>query len=114
MGWSVNKIIILSFRVGTSENKHIDHGVKETCAIMSAQVTYEVDYISLLWDSAISSALNFCFYVLYRDLKENDHIKRNENSEKRNIYVRNQYYYFGLPKIRVGWPIKQKIELSSS
>ena len=32
---------ILSFRFGTSKNKTIDHGVKETCAIMSTQVTYE-------------------------------------------------------------------------
>ena len=28
-------IIILSFRVGTSKNKNIDHGVEETCAIRS-------------------------------------------------------------------------------
>ena len=32
---------ILSFRFSTSKNKTIDHGVKETCAIMSTQVTYE-------------------------------------------------------------------------
>ena len=32
-------IIILSFRVGTSKNKNIDNGVKETSAIMSTQVT---------------------------------------------------------------------------
>ena len=41
MGRSVGKIIIiiLSFRVGRSQNKNIDHGVKETGAIMSTQVT---------------------------------------------------------------------------
>ena len=32
-------IIILSFSVGTSKNKTIDHRVKESCAIMSTQVT---------------------------------------------------------------------------
>ena len=48
-GWSVGKIIItLSFGVDTSKNKNIDHGVKETCAIMSTQVTYETDHITLL------------------------------------------------------------------
>ena len=49
-GWSVGKtiIIIVSFMVGTSKNKNIDHQVKETCAIISTQVTYENDHISLL------------------------------------------------------------------
>ena len=62
VGWSVQKIIIiiiiLSFRVGISKN--IDHQVKETCAIVLTQVTYETDYISLLSDSTVSSAANFC------------------------------------------------------
>ena len=99
-GRSVGKImtiIILSFRVGTSKNKNIDNGVKQTCAIILTQVTYEIDHISFL-----SSALSFCFYVSYRYLKEEDRFKRNMNSQKRNIYIGNQYYYyFGLPKIRV-------------
>ena len=40
-GGSVRKIIIIILRswVGTSENKNIDHRGKETCAIMSTQVT---------------------------------------------------------------------------
>ena len=48
-GWPVGKIIIiiLSFRVGTSKNKKINHGVRETCAIMSTQVMYEINHISL-------------------------------------------------------------------
>ena len=68
---SVGKIIIitLSFRVGTSKNKNIDHRVKETCAVMSTQITYETDHISLLCDSTISSALIF-FHVFYCTLKE--------------------------------------------
>ena len=54
---SVSKIIIfLSFRVGTSRNKNIDHQVKETCAIMSTQVTCNI----------------FVFYVLCCNLKERD------------------------------------------
>ena len=45
MDWLVSKIIIiiLSSRAGTSKNKSIDNGVKETCAIMSTQFTYEID-----------------------------------------------------------------------
>ena len=48
---SVGKIIIiiLSFQVGTSTNKNIDHRIKETCAIiMSTLVTCKTDHISLL------------------------------------------------------------------
>ena len=43
----------------------IDHGVKETYAIMSTEVTYETDHISLLCDSTISSAPNFCFFMYF-------------------------------------------------
>ena len=57
------KIIILSFRVGISKTKNIDHRVKKTCAIMSTHVTCETDHISLC-------ALNFCFYVFHYNLKE--------------------------------------------
>ena len=45
-----------------SENKNIDHGVKETCA-MATKVTYEIDHNCLLRDSTILSALNFCFLM---------------------------------------------------
>ena len=49
VGRSASKIIIiLSFWVGTSKNKNIDHRVKETCAIMSTQVTCQTDHIPLL------------------------------------------------------------------
>ena len=67
-----------------------NHGVKETCAITSAQVkksntyqrTYEIDHVSLLRDSTTSSALNFCFfYVFYCNLKVKNNIKRNINSK---------------------------------
>ena len=47
-GWSVGKMIILNFRVGTSNNENIGHHVKETCATMSTQVTYEIYHVSLL------------------------------------------------------------------
>ena len=59
-----NDNIIQSLRADTSKNKNIDHGVKETCAIMSIQTTYEIDHISHLKDSTISSALNFCIFCI--------------------------------------------------
>ena len=77
LGWSFGKIliIILSLRVGTSKNKNTEHCVKETCAIMSMQVIYETNHTSLLGDSTMPNAINFCFfYVLYCNLK--DHIRR--------------------------------------
>ena len=40
---------------------------------MSTEATYEIDQISLIQDSRISSALDFVFSVLYRNLKEEDH-----------------------------------------
>ena len=43
------------------------------------------------------------FYVFYFNLKEKGNIKRNINSKERNVYIGNQYYYFGLPKITFGW-----------
>ena len=50
---------------------------------MSTQVTYEIDHISLLRDSKISSALNFCFwYVLLLSKRKKSHVKRNTNSKK--------------------------------
>ena len=58
-------VIILSFRVGTSKNKNIDYQLKETCVIMSTQVTYETDLNSLLCDSTMSSAPNFCFFMYF-------------------------------------------------
>ena len=50
---------------------------------MSIKVTYEADYISLLRDSTMSSALNFCFYVSYWNLKQKDHIRR----KKKEIFI---------------------------
>ena len=46
---SVGKIIILSFRAVTSQNKKIS----------IIKVTYESNHISLLRDSTLSSVLNF-------------------------------------------------------
>ena len=66
---------------------------------MSTQVTYEIDHIPVLRDSIIRKYV-FTYFV---NLKEKDQIKRNINSKKRDVYIGNQhYYYFGLPKIRVG------------
>ena len=57
LDWSVGKIIILSFRLGSTKNKNIDHWGKEAYAVMSTQVPYEIDHISLLRSSTMSSAL---------------------------------------------------------
>ena len=51
--------------------------------LLSIKVTYEADYISLLRDSTMSSALNFCFYVSYCTLKQKDHIRR----KKKEIFI---------------------------
>ena len=65
LGWSFGKIliIILSLRVGTSKNKNTEHCVKETCAIMSMQVIHETNHTSLLGDSTMPNAINFCFFL---------------------------------------------------
>ena len=55
-------------------------------AIISTQVTYESDHISLLRDSTMPSALNFVFYVFYCNVKEK-YIRRTINSKKRNVYI---------------------------
>ena len=57
----------------------IDHRGKEI-AIIATQVTYETDYISLLRDSIMSNALNFCsFLVFYWNLK------KKKISSKKNV-----------------------------
>ena len=60
------------------------------CAIMSTQVTYETDSISVLCYSTMSSARNFVFYLFYCDLKEKYHIRRNINwkKKKKRLYVK--------------------------
>ena len=102
MGQSVSKIIkvILSLRVGTSKNKNIDHWDRET----SDNESY---LISLLCDSTISRALNFCFLCTLLQPKGK------VNSKKENVYMWNQFhYFFDLPKIRVGWAHATKNEVA--
>ena len=66
-----------------SNNRSNDHGVEETCAIMS-------------------SALNFYFWCILLWSKK-IYIRRNINLKKGEVCMWNQYYYcFDLPKIRVG------------
>ena len=101
MGRSVGKIIkvILSLRVGTFKNKNIDHWDRET----SDNESY---LISLLCDSTISRALNFCFLCTLLQPKGK------VNSKKENVYMWNQFhYFFDLPKIRVGWAHATKNEV---
>ena len=61
--------MILSIRVSTSKNENIDHQDKETSTMISKQVTYETDKISLPCDSTLSSALNFCFLCTFMKSK---------------------------------------------
>ena len=49
---------------------------------MSIQLIYETDHNSLLRDSTMSNALNFCFYLCYCNLKEKDHTRRIINNKK--------------------------------
>ena len=57
--------------LGISKNKGIDHWVKETCAIMSTQVTYETDHISVLCHPIMSSTVNFCLlWILLRSKRK--------------------------------------------
>ena len=95
-------IIILSFRVGIFKNKTIDHGVLETCAIMSMKVTHKTDHIPLIHHSTMPGALSFFFFFFfYGDLKEKYHIRRNTNCEKRrSLYVKSMLL-FDLPKFMV-------------
>ena len=55
-------IIILDLEFGTSKNKNIDHRSKENC-------THESDHISLLRESMMSGALNFCFLSILLQLE---------------------------------------------
>ena len=68
---------------------------------MSAQVTYEIDHISLLQQYQVHKI--FVFYIFYRNLKEKDHIKRNINSKKKKCFCRKS-----VSKIRVGWALTTK------
>ena len=52
------------------------------------------------------------FYVFYRNLKENNHIKRNINSKKIHVYIGNQYNIIWVcRKLESAWPVQHKIKL---
>ena len=92
--WSIGKIIILSFRVGTSKNKNISHR-----------------NISLHRDSTESSAQNF-LYLFHSNVKEKDRIIRKVSSQKMFICE------FGIDilicqKVWSVRPIQQKVKLPS-
>ena len=95
-----------------SKNKNIDHRVKEICAVISTQVTYETDQIYVLCCSTMSSALNFCFYVFYCDLKGKYHIRRNINCKKRKVCEISIIIlvFYKLGSVR---PVQQKINWPS-
>ena len=76
-------IIILSFRIGISKNKNIDHRVKETCAICQHKLHMKPTTSLCPVIQQCQVHQNFAFYVFYCSLKEKDHIKRNINSKKK-------------------------------
>ena len=63
---------------------------------------------ALCSDSTMSNAPNFCFLCILLQSKKKDHIRRNINSQKKNVFMCSQYYYFDLSKIRVGWTCTTK------
>ena len=75
---------------------------------MSTHVTYETNHI---YDSTMSSALNFCFYVFFCNLKENNQIRRNINNKKKKYMRNHYYYYFDLLKLGLFGPVLQNINL---
>ena len=77
-----------SFTAGTSKNKIIDHRVKETCAIMLTQATYETDHIALLRHSTISSALNFCLFLVFLYPNEKHHRGKIDSKKKKCLYMK--------------------------
>ena len=100
-------IIILSLRVGRSKNKNTDHQGKETCA-------YKKDHISLLCDSTMSSALNFCFLSVLLQRKRKRSYKKKNKYWKRKIFI----YEISIiilicQKLGSVEPVKQKIQLPS-
>ena len=92
-------ITILRFRDCTFRNKNVDHRGKQTSV-------YESDQTPLLCNSKMSSALNFCFYLLHSNPKEKD-------SKKKFIMRNHYYYYFDCQKLGSVGPVQQKINLSS-
>ena len=68
--------IILSFGVGISKNKSIDHRVKEAW-----------DYISVLCHSTMSSALNFLFLFILMRSKRKISYQKKYKLQKREKFV---------------------------
>ena len=68
---------MLNFRVGTSKTKNTDHKV-----IMSIQVTYETDHISLLCHSTMS----IVFYEFYCGVKEKERRRIINSKKKKYLY----------------------------
>ena len=76
--------------VSTSKTKIIDHQVKETWVIISTQVVYETNHISLFSDSRMSSAQNFCFLCIsfiVAQKKQIIYVRRNRNSKKKAMFI---------------------------
>lgn len=65
-------IIILSFGVSIYKNKNIFHRLKETCSIISKQLTYETKHISLLRGSTSQVNNIFVYCTFFCNPKEKD------------------------------------------
>ena len=76
---------------------------------MSSQVTYETNHISLLCDSTMSSALNFCFLIYFSViLKKKNHIRRNINSKKEMFFCEISIIILICRKLGSVGPVQQK------
>ena len=96
-GQSVGKIILTipRFRVCEYNNKNIDHRVKRTCAIMSTQVTYETNHISL-----------FLLFTSLLCSKRKNHIARNINSKKKEMFI-------GFSRLKATEPLRDLLSVKS-
>ena len=81
---------------------------------MSTQVTYEIDHVSLLKYSTISSALNFCFYVFCCDLKEKYLLEERKTVKKKKFVCEMSIIIIlSCQKLGSVGPVQQKSTLPS-
>ena len=111
MVWSVSKIAIinLSFNVSTSKNKSIDYQSKETCAIISTQVTYERDHISVLREFSVECSKFLFFYEFYCNLKKQNHSRKIKKKLKKKMLIRGISIILIYQKLESVEHVQQKI-----
>ena len=73
------------------------------CYYVNTSYIWNQPHLFIPWFSNVKCTKFLFSYVLYWNLKEKHHVSRNINGKKRKVYIWSQcYYYFDLPKIRVG------------